>query len=79
MKICSSKNCPKDKILQPLEQFGKSSYSKDGLRSNCKTCDRVYREENRTESNKQKKLNRLSKIDYYLQTEASYGLVYPFL
>jgi hypothetical protein len=41
------KTCTKCKTEQPLSNFAKQSKKKDGLRSQCKTCDQQYRDENR--------------------------------
>lgn len=41
------KTCCKCKTEQSTEQFGKLKSSKDGLRYDCKTCRKKYREENR--------------------------------
>ena len=42
-----SKVCYKCKTEQPNEQFGRLQSSKDGLRYDCRTCRKEYREENR--------------------------------
>lgn len=52
------KTCYKCKREQTIEQFGKLKCSKDGLRYDCKTCRKDYREQNRETINA--KLN-----DYY--------------
>lgn len=42
-KICSRKDCPFQGAEQPIESFSKNKYIKDGLRTNCKTCDKISR------------------------------------
>lgn len=42
------KNCAKCNIEKPLIAFSKSSKGAGGLRSNCKSCDAVYRAENKS-------------------------------
>lgn len=41
------KTCSKCKIEQPHENFHKESASKDGLRSSCKACSKIYCDANR--------------------------------
>ena len=41
------KTCSKCKIEKPLSEFGKRNASKDGLRSHCKKCDTLCREQNK--------------------------------
>lgn len=43
IKICSKKDCPFGGAPQPTENFSKASRKKDGLRSSCKTCDKISR------------------------------------
>ena len=58
--MTDTKTCPTCKVEQPLTEFYKRSGTKDGLRSQCKTCGKaatmVWRENNREKQRATKKL-----------------------
>jgi hypothetical protein len=41
------KTCSKCKVEKPFEEFSKHKNRKDGLSSECKNCNKIYREENK--------------------------------
>lgn len=51
MKICNKCKIPKSKNL-----FYKSKYTKDFIRSVCKECDKIYREKNKSDISKRKRI-----------------------
>ena len=53
--MTESKICSKCKTDKPLNDFNKSNIFKDGHRSECKTCRKIYREKNKTMIAKRKK------------------------
>lgn len=46
-KICSNKNCKYLNTEQPLDNFSKNKYLANKIRSQCHSCDKVYRTENK--------------------------------
>lgn len=51
----ASKICSKCGVEWPISEFNKSKKVKSGLRSNCRYCEKIYREQNRNNQNKYKK------------------------
>jgi hypothetical protein len=45
MKVCSNPKCKSERQPQPLENFGKCKYAKDGLHNQCRECRNEYQRE----------------------------------
>lgn len=59
MKFCSNKYCLFENISQPEENFSKRKVSKDGLKSQCKSCIEKYQKQYRNEH--KEKINQYQK------------------
>lgn len=66
------KTCSKCKVEQPKVEFSKQSEKKDGLRSHCKSCNKVYREHNKEREKENQKRWHEQNIEYRSQYKNLY-------
>lgn len=66
------KQCSKCKVTQPIEQFSKRSGASDGLKSQCKACDRAHRQANAVAIAEKGREYRLANKDHKLAADCAY-------
>jgi hypothetical protein len=66
------KKCSKCCLIKPFNEFNKRSNSKDGLRFDCKVCQKAHYEANREHYISKMKENRNSKLDEYIERDKAY-------
>ncbi len=64
-----TKICYKCKDDKPLDEFNKRSNSKDGLRFDCRACQKKHYEDNRDHYISKMKSNRVDKLDEYTKRD----------
>ena len=66
------KKCSKCDLIKPLTEFNKRTNSKDGLRFECKSCQKVNYTNNRERYIGKMKENRKNKLDEYKKRDKDY-------
>ena len=69
--MIDQKKCSKCDIVKDLELFNRDKSSKDGRRTNCKECNRIYRIENKDKSKQKASEYRISNTEKILKYRES--------
>ena len=68
-----TKKCPKCKQIKQFENFHKNKASSDGLQPHCKDCKKIYKGQNKKQTNKNAKIWRLKNLERCRAKDIEYG------